>query len=97
MKLERLRKQIDEVDSEIVRLLNLRCALSREAGILKTRANLPIIDSRREEQVLRSVCLRSADDADNDSISAIYSVIIRVSRDLQTESAKKPSEKYLTI
>ena len=83
MKLEDWRKEIDAIDAEIVRLINRRAKAVREVGILKAKANLPIVDSEREREILRNICQMSAGDLSDDSLAGIFQKIIRESRQLQ--------------
>ncbi|MEM3833422.1 MAG: chorismate mutase [Thermoprotei archaeon] len=49
----KIRKQIDTIDDEIIRLLNKRMQLCKEIGELKKRMNMPIEDCKREIEVLQ--------------------------------------------
>jgi len=48
-----LRREIDRIDEEIIRLLDRRMKLVREIRELKRRIGLDIRDPKREEHVLR--------------------------------------------
>ncbi|MFN2502006.1 MAG: chorismate mutase [Pyrinomonadaceae bacterium] len=80
MELERKRKEIDELDDSIVRLLQQRVAVAREISILKLSSGLPIVDAHRENDVLRRV---SDDAAHGEAIAAIYRAILNESRRIQ--------------
>lgn len=47
-----VRKQIDAIDSELVRLLAERFVLTRRVGVLKASNSLASVDSARESQKL---------------------------------------------
>ncbi|MEM3897288.1 MAG: prephenate dehydratase domain-containing protein, partial [Nitrososphaerota archaeon] len=51
--LDELRRMIDEVDAEILRLIARRVELARRIGGLKWASGLPVADLEREEEVLR--------------------------------------------
>ena len=53
--LERLRRLIDEVDGEILRLLKRRADLVKSIAEMKRRLNMPLIDLARETVVLTRV------------------------------------------
>ena len=53
--IEDLRKRIDAIDAELVRLLNERVERAVEVGRLKHEAGLPIYQPEREAQVLARV------------------------------------------
>lgn len=50
-----LRRRIDGIDEELVRLLNVRVACAVEVGRLKHEAGLPIYQPEREAQVFARV------------------------------------------
>ena len=50
--IEDLRRRIDELDREIVRLLEERMSICRRLGEIKRAHNMPILDSAREKIVL---------------------------------------------
>ena len=49
-----LRRQIDEIDEELLALLEKRWEVARTIGAYKKKRGLPVLDEEREEQVLRS-------------------------------------------
>jgi chorismate mutase len=53
--IEELRRRIDVIDDQLMRLLNVRVACALEIGRLKHEADLPIYDPEREKAVLTSV------------------------------------------
>ncbi len=55
MSLENLRKRIDEIDSQLVKLLNERARIVVEIGKLKNKSDKPIYAPDREKQVFEKV------------------------------------------
>jgi chorismate mutase len=53
--IEELRRRIDVIDDQLVRLLNVRVACALEIGRLKHDAGMPIYDPEREKKVLALV------------------------------------------
>jgi chorismate mutase len=49
------RKQIDDIDRQIVSLINQRAAIVDNIGKIKSGAGLPVTAPQREQQVLKSV------------------------------------------
>ena len=50
--LEQWRREIDILDSELLRLLNERARIAAELGALKYSSGLPVYDGRRERQAV---------------------------------------------
>ena len=91
MDLYEVRKKIDVVDEQIIRLLNERADLVHEVGVIKKAAGQPIYAPEREEQVLRGLAQKARDlnsRLPEKSIRAIYREIM---------SAALALEKDLTI
>jgi chorismate mutase len=80
MKLERYRRQIDLIDTQIIALLAAREDLSREIGKMKASAGLPVEDRVREADVLQSVAIQSDH---SEAINEIYRAILQQSRRIQ--------------
>jgi chorismate mutase len=89
MKLEDWRNEIDSIDAEIVRLVNLRAKIARKIGVLKVSAGLPIVDSGREDEILRKAAARNQGVLKNEAIVRIFRGIIRESRQVQIETQEK--------
>ena len=48
MDIERWRNEIDEIDEELLRLLNMRARLAIKVGSLKRASGIPVRDRERE-------------------------------------------------
>lgn len=59
MPIEQLREKIDRVDSRIVELLEERADLAKKIGEAKRRHGMPIVDPKREQDVLIRVTERT--------------------------------------
>ena len=53
--LQELRRQVSQIDRDILNLLNQRQKLVQEIGKIKKQQQLPIRDLKREEQVLQKL------------------------------------------
>lgn len=51
-KLELLRKEIDDIDGQLVELFEKRMETVLKVGEYKTKMNLPILNESREEEVI---------------------------------------------
>ena len=87
MTLEQKRKDIDEIDTEILTLLNRRAEVVRELGQIKISSGLPVVDWCREAEVIRRAG-SSAESLSDDSANRIYRAILREAREIELEMAK---------
>lgn len=74
--LTELRKKIDALDGDLLRLLNERTLIAREIGVIKSRESLPIYSPDREMKLLRSLIDRSEGPLRPEAIRAIYREIM---------------------
>ena len=51
MMLEKIRRKMDKIDTDIVRLLNQRADLTLRIGKLKSKSKKPVFSPDREKQV----------------------------------------------
>ena len=77
--LDESRKNLDEIDSQIVHLLEKRMEISKEIGILKLNNNLKTEDSGREDQVIKNLENKIAPEFKT-SIKPIYGEIFKESK-----------------
>ena len=59
MKLDEIRKLIGELDEEILRNLAKRKTLVKEIAVLKKSAGMPVIDEKREREILEKIRIKS--------------------------------------
>lgn len=80
-----LRERVDEVDSELVRLLNERAQLVREMGAYKQEAGIPLFDPKREEEILSKVAEENPGPIYDSSMRDIFELIMHRIRDLEIQ------------
>ncbi len=80
--IEKLRKEIDKVDGEIVRLLNRRMELVMDIRKSKKLHGLPVEDLSREEEIISSLAI---DELDEGFVRNIYKVIFSHSKAKQKQ------------
>ena len=85
MDIENWRKEIDEIDAELLRLLNVRARLALKVGALKKAANLPFCDPDREQYVLTRLQHLNSGPLDDRAVYKLFRRIIRESRRIQTD------------
>ena len=84
--LERLRRQIDEVDAQLVTLLGERAQLSRAIGAAKSATRTAAVYApEREAELLDRIARLGAGPLHGEQIRAIYREILSVSRELQRQ------------
>jgi chorismate mutase len=90
MTIEDWRVEIDKIDGEILRLLNLRAALAVRVGESKRRAGRSLCDRVREREVIERVRGANPGPLDDDAITRLFRAVIRESRRLQTQGSAAP-------
>ena len=83
MDIDHWRKEIDEIDAELLRLLNIRARLALKVGALKQAAHLPFCDPERERTVLHRLQGLNAGPLDERAVDKVFRRIIRESRRVQ--------------
>ncbi len=81
--LEKLRKEIDDIDKSIVELLNKRALLAKKIGNVKKENVLEVIDFSREREVFKKIIFNSENIIPEEDLKTIYREIIASSRKLQ--------------
>jgi chorismate mutase len=83
MDIEHWRKEIDDIDAELLRLLNMRARLALKVGALKQAAQLPFCDPERERSVLERLLEINSGPLDERAVGRVFRRIIRESRRVQ--------------
>jgi chorismate mutase / prephenate dehydratase len=88
MSLPEIRKKIDAIDDQFIRLLNERADLVHEVGVVKKASNTEIYAPEREEMLLRALSARNAElkgRLPESAIRAIYREIMSASLALEKD------------
>lgn len=87
--ISQLRRKIDEIDEEILRLLKERIEISRLIGRIKQEHGVPIRDPQREEEKYKHIAMKATELGLNlDEVRTIYQNIITMSVRAQERSGK---------
>lgn len=86
MSIEEWRAQIDEIDSELLRLLNCRAGLAARIGALKRSAKLPVYDAARERDVLARLRRDNNGPLDESAVVEIFRRIISETRRVEAQT-----------
>lgn len=76
-----LRKRIDETDSKIIPLLVERMGISREVAEYKVKNGMPVLNEKREKEILDNVRKRCGEQGD--AIATVFAATMDASRELQ--------------
>ncbi len=84
-KLEELRLQINDIDKSLAELFEKRMKLAKEIGEYKKENNLPILDEKREEEVI----LRNLSYIKTNELKEYYEIFIKEVMSLSKGYQKK--------
>lgn len=85
MKLDQIRKDIDQIDQELVALLEKRMVCVGQIVEYKEQQGLPVLDQGREREVLVKVASLVGDEQYRSTIQAQFRDLMARSRDFQEE------------
>ncbi len=91
MDIEHWRNEIDEVDEELLRLLNMRARLAIKVGTLKRASGLPLRDLRREQEVIDRLAEANTGPLDHSALTRLFRRIMRESRRIEALSVQHPN------
>ncbi|HEB12378.1 MAG TPA: chorismate mutase [Actinobacteria bacterium] len=77
------RKQIDFLDDKIIEKLNERARIVLEIREIKNQANLPILDSQREQEIMTKMTLKNNGPLGNQDLQEIYRHILHYMRNFE--------------
>lgn len=79
-----LRKQIDELDKQMIALLAKRMSVVKEVGEYKKQNNIPPLDEKRWQEVLQSrIAIAEKLGLSGKLVSEIYEVIHRYALEME--------------
>ncbi len=89
MSLDEMRKKIDEIDEQIVKMFMQRMDVSAEIATAKAVSDAPVLDKTRERELLERVRDLAGDR--ERYANALYQTLLSVSRAYQNDILKRPS------
>jgi len=87
--IESMRKQIDQINLQILELINQRAALVQEVGKEKEKQGSNRFDPERERQMLNQLVEHNKGPFNDNTIRHLFKQIFQVSLDLQNDDKKK--------
>ncbi len=80
---EELRRRIDQIDDQLMKLLNSRSACAVEIGRIKRRIGLPVYQPEREKRILDRVAHDNPGPLDSGAVQRVFERVIDESRRLE--------------
>ena len=77
IKMDKYRQQIDKIDKELMALINQRYQVTKAIGKYKKQNNIPITNSKREEEVLA----KANNYIYSDEIKAVYQMMFKKNKE----------------
>ena len=78
-----LRKEIDNLDEEIIRLLKKRMHISKEVGKLKEILDIPVEDKMREKEIIERLNTYAGKNLSEEQLIRIFTAVFRSSKQVQ--------------
>ena len=95
MDIEYWRREIDEIDQELLRLLNSRARLAIKVGTLKKATDIPYCDPERERYILGRLQDLNEGPLDERAVNKLFRRIIRESRRIECRTVENEHAKTL--
>jgi chorismate mutase len=77
------RKEINRLDSELLRIFNERAALALKIGEIKKEMNIPVYDPTREKLIFDAMAKDNPGPLENEAITRLFERVIDESRRLE--------------
>ena len=79
----KLRRQVDSIDGEIIKLLKKRMSISKQVGILKEELHIPIEDKIREKEIIERLTLKANQNLSEEQLIRIFTAVFKSSKQIQ--------------
>jgi len=89
MSIDEIRRAINRIDGDLLKLFNKRAALALEIGHIKKDLDLPIYDPRREKLIFERMRQENPGPLDDAAIIRLFERVIDESRSLERAKSKK--------
>jgi chorismate mutase len=91
MSIDYWRGKIDEIEQELLELINRRAKYAQEIGRIKRQQGLPILNAKREQEIIERICHNNPGPMSNDYLTNIFKVIIENTRNFEAEHTMNSS------
>ena len=92
MNLDELRKDIDKIDKEMIKLFEKRMDVATKIAEYKKKNDMNVLDTPRQRQKLADICEQTEDEDMKRYLRTLYSVIFELSCSKQNKLLKKDTE-----
>jgi chorismate mutase len=92
MGIEDWRSEINAIDDELLRLLNLRAQLAVNVGHSKKLGGFALCDPTREQEVVERACRANLGPLDEQAIVELFGCIIRESRRIEARAMEQDEQ-----
>lgn len=83
MDIDALRREIDRLDEELLRIFNARADLALKIGEIKKEAGLPVYDPQREKRIFERMRATNPGPLEDEAIVRLFERVIDESRRLE--------------
>jgi chorismate mutase len=83
MTVEEIRKEIDRLDNELLRIFNQRADFALKIGEIKKSRGLPVYDPAREKTIFQRMKVENPGPLDGEAIVRLFERVIDESRRLE--------------
>jgi chorismate mutase len=83
MDIDRIRQEIDRLDSELLRIFNERASLALRIGEIKKELGLPVYDPEREKRIFDRMQAANPGPLEDEAIVRLFERVIDESRRLE--------------
>lgn len=95
MTIDEIRKEIDHLDSELLRIFNRRASLALRIGEIKKELGLPVYDPAREKKIFQRMREENPGPLDDQAIVRLFERVIDESRRLERIMTSKTDSSRL--
>jgi chorismate mutase len=81
--IDHIRKEIDRLDNELLRIFNERAALALQIGEIKKQKDLPVYDPDREKRIFDRMQAANPGPLEDNAIVRLFERVIDESRRLE--------------
>ena len=78
-----LRKEIDNLDEEIIQLLKKRMHISKKVGQRKEKLEIPVEDKSREKEIIDRLLTHASNNLSEEQLIRIFTAVFKSSKQVQ--------------